>query len=113
MLCEPRRLFQASLHGTSRSSMHAASEQPMGRKASQQNVVPPGGGGRHGCWCARRAFEGIGCAHAEHAKELPACDVAEASDAFSLTGEGSGGKAGDQARSASPGVAERAACVRR
>ena len=65
------------------------------------------------CWSARRACEGIGCAHMEHTEELPACDVAEASGAFSVTGEGSGGKAGDQAGSASPGVAERAACVRR
>ena len=35
--------------------------------------------------------------------------MAEASEAFSVTGEGSGGKAGDQAGSASPGVAERVA----
>ena len=92
--------------------MRHQSNQWEGRRLSS-TLCHHAGGGRHGCWCARRAFEGIGLAHAERIRRSWQRAMAEASEAFSVTGEGSGGKAGDQAGSASPGVAERVArCAR-
>ena len=59
------------------------------------------------------AMQSVKDVHAEPEGALSLA-MAEASEAFSVTGEGSGGKAGDQAGSASPGVAERVArCARR
>ena len=83
----------------------------MGRKASEQNIVPPcrRAGGRHGCWCAMRAFEGIGCAHPHAERIQRSCQraiMAEASEAFSVRECARGKQATKQG--ASPGVAERA-----
>ena len=83
--------------------MRHQSNQWEGRRLSS-TLCHHAGGGRHGCWCARRAFEGIGLAHAERIRLRRSWQraMAEASEAFSVRE-----RAGGRGRAAKQGALRR------